>query len=128
MLAIEQLSKSFGKKQVLTKVSLTVRRGEKLAIIGPNGLGKSTLLKIVMDRLPSDEGTVRWGHETRVGYFAQDHREVLTDPHVTAIDFLWAARPQESTAFVRGHLGRMLFSGDDVQKKAGSLSGGEWRG
>jgi ATPase subunit of ABC transporter with duplicated ATPase domains len=125
VLAIEQLSKSFGKKQVLTKVSLTVRRGEKLAIIGPNGLGKSTLLKIVMDRLASDEGTVRWGHETRVGYFAQDHREVLTDPSVTAIDFLWAARPQESTAFVRGHLGRMLFSGDDVQKKAGSLSGGE---
>lgn len=125
VLAIEQLSKSFGKKQVLREVSLTVRRGEKLAIIGPNGLGKSTLLKIVMDRLPSDEGTVRWGHETRVGYFAQDHREVLTDPHVTAIDFLWAARPQESTAFVRGHLGRMLFSGDDVQKKAGSLSGGE---
>jgi len=125
VLSIEELSKSFGEKQVLTGVSLTVRRGEKLGIIGPNGLGKSTLLKIIMDRLAKDCGTVRWGHEVRVGYFAQDHREILQDPEVTALDFLWAARPQESTAFVRGHLGRMLFSGDDVKKRACVLSGGE---
>ena len=125
VLAVEHVCKSFGAKQVLRDVSLVVRRGEKLAIIGPNGLGKSTLLKIVMDRLAADSGTVRWGHEVRVGYFAQDHREVLTDPNLTAIDFLWAVRPQESTALVRGHLGRMLFSGDDVNKRIGSLSGGE---
>jgi ATPase subunit of ABC transporter with duplicated ATPase domains len=125
VVAIERVDKSYGDKQVLRGVSLVVRRGEKLAIIGPNGLGKSTLLKIMMERLLPDAGTVRWGHETRVGYFAQDHREILQDPEVTALDFLWAARPQESTAFVRGHLGRMLFSGDDVLKRAGALSGGE---
>ncbi|HNN93415.1 MAG TPA: ABC-F family ATP-binding cassette domain-containing protein [Pseudomonadota bacterium] len=125
VLTIDGVSKSYGEKRVLRDVSLVVRRGEKLAIIGPNGLGKSTLLKIALSRVTADAGEVRWGHEARVGYFAQDHREVLTDPEVTALDFLWAARPQESTAFVRGHLGRVLFSGDDVTKKAGLLSGGE---
>ena len=125
VLTVDGVSKSYGAKQVLRDISLVVRRGEKLAIIGPNGLGKSTLLKIALGRVAADAGAVRWGHEARIGYFAQDHREVLADPEVTALDFLWAARPQESTAFVRGHLGRVLFSGDDVHKKAGLLSGGE---
>ncbi|APR86802.1 ATPase components of ABC transporters with duplicated ATPase domain [Minicystis rosea] len=125
VLGIESIGKAYGDKQVLRGVSLTVRRGEKLAVIGPNGLGKSTLLKIVVDRLDADVGSVQWGHETRVGYFAQDHKEILTDPQQTALDFLWAARPKEGTAFVRGHLGRVLFSGEDVNKRAGSLSGGE---
>jgi ATPase subunit of ABC transporter with duplicated ATPase domains len=125
VLGIEGISKAYGEKKVLTDVSLAVRRGEKLAVIGPNGLGKSTLLKILVGNLEPDDGEVSWGHETRVGYFAQDHREILTDPEVTALDFLWAARPKEGTAFVRGHLGRVLFSGEDVEKKVGVLSGGE---
>jgi ATPase subunit of ABC transporter with duplicated ATPase domains len=125
VLAIEDVSKAFGDNKVLRSVSLTVRRGEKLAVIGPNGLGKSTLLKIVVGRLPADAGQVRFGHEGRVGYFAQDHREVLSDPEQTALEFMWAARPKETTAFVRGHLGRVLFSGDDVHKRVGTLSGGE---
>ena len=114
-----------GKKQVLTDVSVVVRRGERVAIIGPNGLGKSTLLKIVTDNLAADAGTVKWGHETRVGYFAQDHHEALVDPDQTPIDFVWDAVPKAETAFVRGALGRVLFSGDDVKKKVGALSGGE---
>ena len=125
VLSIEAVSKAYGDKQVLRDVSLTVRRGDRLAVIGPNGLGKSTLLKIAVGRLDQDEGEVRWGHETRVGYFAQDHREILGDPSMTALDFLWAARPREGTAFVRGHLGRVLFSGEDVDKRVGTLSGGE---
>jgi ATPase subunit of ABC transporter with duplicated ATPase domains len=125
VLAIEGVSKSYGDKRVLTDVSLTIRRGEKLAVIGPNGLGKSTLLKIIVDELDQDQGEVKWGHETRVGYFAQDHSEILDDPDVTALDFVWAAKPKEATAFVRGHLGRMLFSGADVDKRVGMLSGGE---
>jgi ATPase subunit of ABC transporter with duplicated ATPase domains len=125
VLAVEGVSKAYGDHVVLRDVSLVVRRGEKLAVIGPNGLGKSTLLRIVVGRLAADAGEVRWGHEARVGYFAQDHREILEDPEVTALDFVWAARPKESTAFVRGTLGRVLFSGEDVEKKAGTLSGGE---
>ena len=70
-------------------------------------------------------GGVKWGHETRVGYFAQDHHEALVDPKATPLDVIWNAVPKAETAFVRGALGRVLFSGDDVQKKVGALSGGE---
>ncbi len=125
VLTIESVSKSYGEKQVLRDVSLVVRRGERLAVIGPNGLGKSTLLKILMGRVEADKGTSRWGHEARPGYFAQDHREVLDDEKATVLEVLWATRPTESTSFVRGHLGRVLFSGADVNKRVASLSGGE---
>ena len=70
-------------------------------------------------------GRVRWGHETRLGYFPQDHREVLTDGETTPLEFLEEACPGESPTFVRGQLGRVLFSGEDVDKKVGPLSGGE---
>src|SRR5690606_32650472 len=87
--------------------------------------GKSTLLKILVDRLVPDAGTVTWGHEVQLGYFAQDHKELLTDANHTPLSFAWEACPAEGTAHVRGALGRMLFSGDDVEKKVPSLSGGE---
>nr|MDQ2647398.1 ATP-binding cassette domain-containing protein [Myxococcota bacterium] len=125
VLTLEGLSKSYGPKRVLSGVSLTLRRGERLAIIGPNGLGKSTLLKIATGRLEADAGKVSWGHEARVGYFAQDHRELLTEPGQTALDVIWNTIPDAETSRVRGELGRMLFSGQDVQKKVESLSGGE---
>jgi ABC-type multidrug transport system ATPase subunit len=88
-------------------------------------LGKSTLLKIITGHLAHDSGKIEWGHETHVGYFAQDHKEQLTDPSKTTLDYLWDICPQEGTSFVRGLLGRLLFSGDDVNKRVGSLSGGE---
>ncbi len=125
VLEIANVSKSYGPKKVLSDVSVVVRRGERVAIIGPNGLGKSTLLKIATGNLEPDAGTVKWGHETRVGYFAQDHHETLVDPDATPIDVIWNAVPKAETSYVRGQLGRVLFSGDDVKKKVGTLSGGE---
>ena len=125
VLTLEGLSKSYGPKRVLSGVSLTLRRGERLAIIGPNGLGKSTLLKIATGRLEADAGKITWGHEARVGYFAQDHRELLTEPGQAALDVIWNTIPDAETSRVRGELGRMLFSGQDVHKKVESLSGGE---
>ncbi len=125
VLTVEHVSKAYGDKRVLVDVSLTVRRGERVAVIGPNGLGKSTLLKIATGNLEADAGTVKWGHETRVGYFAQDHHDTLVDPDATPLDVVWKAVPMAETAFVRGQLGRVLFSGDDVNKKVGALSGGE---
>ncbi len=125
VLEISHVSKAYGDKQVLRDVSITVPRGERVAIIGPNGLGKSTLLKIAVGALAPDAGTVKWGHETHVGYFPQDHREVLDDPSATPLDVIWGTVPKEGTSYVRGELGRVLFSGEDVQKKVGSLSGGE---
>ena len=125
VLEVAGVTKSYGEKRVLTAVSLAVRRGERVAVIGPNGIGKSTLLKILADQLEKDAGTVRWGHEARVGYFAQDHREILDDAEATPIGIMKAACPTEPESGVRGRLGRMLFSGDDVNKKVGLLSGGE---
>ena len=125
VLALEGVSKAYGPKQVLSDVSLVVRRGERVAIIGPNGLGKSTLLRILVERLEADSGEVRWGHEVRLGYFPQDHREVLDEPDTTPLKLLDDECPAEGPTFVRGQLGRVLFSGDDVDKKVGTLSGGE---
>ncbi|HET6280616.1 MAG TPA: ABC-F family ATP-binding cassette domain-containing protein [Polyangia bacterium] len=125
VLAIEGISKAYGEKRVLTDVGLLVRRGERVGIIGPNGLGKSTLLKIVVERLAADAGRVRWGHEVRIGYFPQDHREVLDDGETTPLEKLWSVCPGESPQAVRGQLGRVLFSGEDVDKKIRLLSGGE---
>ena len=125
VLLVEHLSKAYGDKRVLRDVSLTIRRGERVAVVGQNGLGKSTLLKIVTEGLEADAGRVQWGHETRVGYFPQDHHEILTDENAKPIDVVWDLVPSEPTTYVRGQLGRMLFSGQDVEKKVGLLSGGE---
>jgi energy-coupling factor transporter ATP-binding protein EcfA2 len=112
---------------VLANVSLTVRRGERVGIIGPNGLGKSTLLKIAVERLDADAGRVRWGHEARPGYFPQDHREVLTDGETTPLSILEEACPGESPTFVRGQLGRVLFSGEESRQEGPPAVGGRVR-
>ncbi len=125
VLEVESVSKAYGPKEVLRDVSLSVRRGEKVAVIGPNGLGKSTLLKIIVGSLEADSGKTRFGHETHVGYFAQDHHELLQNEKMTPLEYVWEACPAEPTTYVRGQLGRVLFSGHDVDKPIGSLSGGE---
>jgi ABC-type multidrug transport system ATPase subunit len=121
----EGIAKRYGAKQVLADVEINVQRGDRLAIIGPNGIGKSTLLKILMGKLPPDAGKVAWGYETYPGYFAQDHREQLDDSAETVESWLWRFCPGEPIGFVRGRLGAVLFSGDDVHKKLQALSGGE---
>ncbi|MFO0567131.1 MAG: ABC-F family ATP-binding cassette domain-containing protein [Polyangiaceae bacterium] len=125
VLVLEDIAKAYGENRVLSGVSLTIRRGERVAVIGANGLGKSTLLKIVTGNLGRDSGSVAWGHEAQVGYFAQDHKEQLTNPTQTALDYLWDICPEQGTSFVRGMLGRLLFSGPDVEKPVAALSGGE---
>ena len=125
VLELEGVSKSFGDNVVLVDVGLHVRRGDRLAIIGPNGIGKSTLLKIAMGHLHPDSGTVTWGHETSPGYFAQDHRDQLGGSEATVESWLAAACPGEDTGFVRGRLGNVLFERDEVTKKVANLSGGE---
>jgi len=125
VLEVEGLAKAFGDNQVLRDVSLNVRRGDRLAIIGPNGIGKSTLLKILVGRLRADAGRVEWGHETYPGYFAQDHREQLGSADVTVESWLWDACPGQNKGFVRNQLGLVLFSGEEAEKRLSSLSGGE---
>jgi ATPase subunit of ABC transporter with duplicated ATPase domains len=125
VLSASDIAKAYGEKSVLSRVSFSVRRGDRLGIIGVNGAGKSTLLRLLAGRQAPDAGVIEWGHEARIGYFPQDHTELLGDPNQTALDFLWQSCPMEPTGFVRSHLGRVLFSGEDVQKPVGAISGGE---
>jgi ATPase subunit of ABC transporter with duplicated ATPase domains len=125
VLELSKVGKSYGEKRVLESVSLTIRRGEKVAILGANGLGKSTLLKIVVHRLDPDTGESRWGYEAHAGYFAQDHADLLDDPKATPLGIMQRACPTEPEFAVRGRLGRVLFSGGDVNKRISTLSGGE---
>ncbi|HSG07328.1 MAG TPA: ABC-F family ATP-binding cassette domain-containing protein [Longimicrobiales bacterium] len=125
VLRIKGIRKAFGDNEVLHGVDLEVRRGDRLAIMGPNGIGKSTLLKIIMGELKADGGEVTWGYETQTGYFAQDHKETFKDGSRTAEEWLWDFCPGKDRGFVRGQMGMMLFSGDDGAKKLSALSGGE---
>ena len=124
-LTLEDISKAYDDNQVLRDVSLTVQRGDRVAIIGPNGIGKSTLLKIAVGHVEADAGEVAWGYEARPGYFPQDHNELLQPEREKLEGWLWHICPGEPIGFVRGHLAQVLFSGDDVKKRIGSLSGGE---
>jgi len=125
VLSVKGIKKAFGDNEVLHGVDLTVNRGDRLAIMGPNGIGKSTLLKIVMGELESDEGEVEWGYETHRGYFVQDHHEQFETPKRTAEDWVWDFCPDKDIGYVRGRMGLMLFSGDDGKKRLSALSGGE---
>ena len=125
VLRIAGLEKAFGENEVLHGVGLEVSRGDRLVIMGPNGIGKSTLLKIAVGELPPDRGEIAWGYETHPGYFAQDHHEQLGDSDRTAEQWLWDFCPGKDRGFVRGAMGLMLFSGDDGEKRLSALSGGE---
>jgi ATPase subunit of ABC transporter with duplicated ATPase domains len=125
VISLEGISKAYGDNQVLQDVSLTVRRGERVAIIGPNGIGKSTLLKIAVGEVEPDAGEAQWGYETYAGYFAQDHHQQLTNEKQTVEASLWELCPGETIGFVRSRLALVLFSREEVEKRLGSLSGGE---
>jgi len=125
VLAVDGIHKRYGDESVLEDLSLTVMRGERVAIIGPNGIGKSTLLKIAVGEVAADAGTAEWGYEAHPGYVAQDHKEQLGSPAETLQSWLQDACPGQTIGFVRGHLGAVLFSGDEADKKLASLSGGE---
>ncbi len=125
VLRVDGLCKKFGDHTVLHQVTFSVARGDRIAVIGPNGIGKSTLLKILTDHLNRDQGSVEWGHEISPGYFAQNHKDVIP-PKTSAYEWLHGLAPGESIGKIRGILGSMLFTGDDeAHKKTESLSGGE---
>jgi ATPase subunit of ABC transporter with duplicated ATPase domains len=121
---IEDLHKSFGSRAIYDGFSLTVRRGERWAVMGRNGSGKTTLLKMIAGTLPPDGGEVRLGASLRMGYFAQQSLDVL-DPELTVIEQLQHDFPQDGLGSLRSLAGAFQFSGDDVDKRIRSLSGGE---
>lgn len=123
-LKVTGICKSYGTKQVLNGISFEVDRGDKIAFLGPNGIGKSTLLEILANNLKSDHGAFQWGHAAQVAYFPQDHARIVHGK-ATLMDWLKNQEPQASDQAIRDVLGRMLFSGDDAAKPVDVLSGGE---
>jgi len=135
-LEIKSVFKSYGDLKVIHPFTASVTRGEKIALMGRNGTGKTTLLKSLIrnatgfidnadQQFPVDGGKVIWGHEVTVGYFAQDHTDSFTKDNTTAIEWLWQFDPSASQQELRGLMGQMLFSGDDALKPTRALSGGE---
>ena len=124
VVAIKGVSKGFDKKVVYTNINLTVLRGERIAIIGPNGAGKTTLLRMIAGEITPDHGEITLGHKVTMAYFAQHHTDML-DPRKTIVEEVSLAAPNETIGFARTVCGAFLFSGDDVDKSIGVLSGGE---
>jgi len=122
--SIKGLSKGFGENLLYKDMDLTVLRGERISIIGPNGCGKTTLLKMVAGEMEANQGTITLGHGVNMGYFAQHHSDMLS-PQKTVIQEVYQVVPNESIGYVRAVLGAFLFSGGEVDKVIGVLSGGE---
>jgi ATP-binding cassette subfamily F protein 3 len=122
VVVFDRLSKQFGERVLFQDVSFSVHRGQRLGIIGANGTGKSTLVRILMGRDKATSGQARLGHEVTVGYFAQDVSELDMDS--TVLENILSAGDL-TVAAARGYLARFLFTGEDVYEKAGNLSGGE---
>ncbi|MEW5972758.1 MAG: ABC-F family ATPase [Pseudomonadota bacterium] len=124
-LEAEGLAKGYGEGPLFKGLDLMVEVGERIAIIGPNGIGKTTLLRTLVGELAPDRGTVKWSENVNLGYFAQDHAEDFAED-VTLFDWMtqWR-RPQDDEQMVRGTLGRLLFSQDDIKKSVKVVSGGE---
>lgn len=125
LLQVDGISKTVDGEQVLKNVSFTLKRGDKVAFVGPNSIGKTMLFKILMGEEEADEGTFKWGVTTTQSYLPADNSKYFDGLDLNLVDWLRQYSKDPDETFVRGFLGRMLFSGEESQKKASVLSGGE---
>ncbi len=123
-LTLEGIDKRYGGNEVIQPFSALVTRGEKICVIGKNGVGKTTLVKMIAGELQPDRGHVKWGHQAQVGYLPQDQQGVIR-PGTTAFGWLRELEDKLSNEEISGLLGRMLFSGEERMKPTATLSGGE---
>lgn len=123
VLYVENLSKSFGEKLLFEGLNMDIKREEKIALIGENGRGKTTLFRIIMDKIPSDKGVKVLGKNVFVGYYDQEQSNL--DHNKTILDEVWDDFPHMTTTEIRSALAAFLFTGDDVFKQISKLSGGE---
>lgn len=123
VLHIEDMAKSYGEKTLFTNLNIDLKRGEKVALIGENGRGKTTLFKIIMDKVEADRGIKVLGTNVNVGYYDQEQSDLNLDK--TILDEVWDEFPNLTTSKLRSYLASFLFTGDDVFKIINTLSGGE---
>jgi ATP-binding cassette subfamily F protein 3 len=124
VIEVKHASKAYGPLQVFEKIDLHIERGDRIALVGPNGAGKSTLMRMLAGEEASDTGQRIVGHQVVMEYFAQDEA-VRLDPTLTVYETLETGSPNDMVPAIRNLLGGFLFTGDDIYKKAGVLSGGE---
>lgn len=123
VLSVSHLSKAFDDNTLFTDISFDIKRGERVALIGNNGTGKTTILKIINDILPADSGEIKLGSKVTIGYYDQEHH--VLDPDKTLFDELQDAYPDLNNTQIRNTLAAFLFTNDDVFKYIRDLSGGE---
>jgi ATPase subunit of ABC transporter with duplicated ATPase domains len=124
VLEIHKLACGYDGQALYRGLHLMVSRGEKVAVIGKNGVGKTTLIETLVGTLPAIAGNIKWGHEVDVGYFPQEHDGLIPPGH-KIFDWMFEQKPEAGKEGVRSVLGRMLFSGEDGDKPTTTLSGGE---
>jgi len=124
VLTVESVSKSYNGKKVFSEVSLLLNRGDKVAVVGVNGAGKSTFLKILAGQIEHDSGEIRFGSNVKLSYFGQHQAQELS-PELTVLDTMALSGEDMTITRTRSLLGAFLFRGEDVDKKVSVLSGGE---
>ena len=125
LLTVENISKTIEGEQILKDVSFLVNKGDKIAFVGPDGLAKTTLFKILMGEMEADSGEYKWGITTTQAYLPKDNSSYFDNVDLSLVDWLRQYSEDQDETFVRGFLGRMLFSGEESLKEAKVLSGGE---
>lgn len=125
ILSVEGLSKSQDGENLFKEVSFRINKNDKIAVVGENELAVTAFFQILMGEIPPDSGEYRWGVSTSQAYFPKDHSVFFNDVDLNLVEWLRQFSPDPSETFLRGFLGRMLFSGDDVLKAVKVLSGGE---
>ncbi len=123
VLIAENLSKSYDGKTLFSGVGMKIYRGDKIFILGPNGCGKTTLLSLLMNKIPKDDGIARFGYNVSVGYFEQSQRTLMSEK--TVIEELYDRFPTKTISELRGYLGAFNFKNDDIDKRMCDISGGE---
>ena len=125
ILEVQNLSKSFDKEQVLNDINLIIEKGQRVAIIGQNGIGKTTLLKTLLGEFDADGGKTKWSENANIGYYAQDNSKEFEE-EMNVLDWMTQYKNEkDDIQAMRSVLGKMLFGKEDVKKSVKSLSGGE---